>query len=69
MSFFYIYHRLSATISIRKAESDSISGCCFGFTVLALTGRDPDCIQVQRWDCSILGNGNVEPILVAEKLS
>ena len=64
---YHIYRGLSATISEWKAESDSISGSFLWFTIVLFARRDPDCVQVQRWDCLILGNGDVEPILVAEK--
>lgn len=63
----YIYHGLCATIREWKAESDGILGSVLGFTV-ALAWRDPDCIQVQRWDCGIPRDGNVEPILAAGKM-
>lgn len=62
----YIYHGLSATLSEWKAENYSILGTVFGITV-SLAQRDPDCVQVQRWDCGIPGDGNVEPILAAGK--
>lgn len=64
-----MYRGLSATISEWKAESDSIPGGFWGVTIVALAGRDPDCIQVQRWDCGALRDGDVEPVLVAKKMS
>lgn len=64
---YHSYRGLSATVSEWKAESDGVSGSVLWFTIVMFTGGDPDCVQVQRWDCLILGNGNVEPILVAEK--
>lgn len=65
----HTYHRLRATVSEWKAECDSILGSFWGFTVVALARRDPDCIQVQRWDGGVLRDGNVEPILVAGGMS
>lgn len=64
----YVYHGLCATVSERKAESDSIFGFVLGFTV-ALAWRNPHIIQVQRWSCGILRDCYVEPILAAGKMA
>lgn len=63
----YVYHGLCATVSERKAESDSIFGFVLGFTA-ALARRNPHIIQVQRWGCGIPRDCYVEPILAAGKM-